>query len=490
MARLTFDQLFRYSEPKRIVRSADVKGPPLDIDSYRDAVYYIFNFKSNVTNTTGLRHRGYVKFFRPRSRTPVPLHKLECLVDCECPDYRYRWAWANKQRRSGAVGPQSLNQAWNRAPRITNPRAIPGLCKHILAMREYIYGLLSSFPSDEPDTSVKFDKLLKHATKRWADFPGTMAAAKQAQAQYRARAALRNIAGAVPAAAAPVPAPPQEEPGAPAQPPEPPELPPELELAVPAPPLAIPPGERGLGFPPLGQRPEPKPPAKPKKGSKAAKEPLRSPTEPSPQKGKVASLGYPTVAQMRAARYGESQRVFITNGETNMSDLNQALRIVEELTDEAPSTFLDAGGGADAGDYAAPDLPPSEPPTSDTALGADTEGESALALLRQMRDSLQQLATALAPPPEEGAMGGDPLGGGGAGGAALAGLPGEGGEEGLGGEGDIEGAGDFPVPEPSGEFGGEEEGEEGGEKEGSEEGEGAADDDDEDDEGGNKRPVE
>ena len=109
--RLTFDNLFRVSEPKRVYRSFTVRGPPLEIDQYQDTVYYIFNFKANPS-TTGLRHRGYIKFFKPKSKNPkdVPLQHLECLVDCECPDFRYRWAWANKQRQSSVVGPSSLNE--------------------------------------------------------------------------------------------------------------------------------------------------------------------------------------------------------------------------------------------------------------------------------------------------------------------------------------------------------------------------------------------
>lgn len=127
--RLSFDKLFRISDPKRVYRSFTVKGPPLEIDSYQDTVYYIFNFKSNPS-TTGLRHRGYIKFFKPVGKNPqdVPLQHLDCLVDCMCPDYRYRWAWSNKQRQSSVVGPKSLNQAWNRAPKITNPTNKPGLC--------------------------------------------------------------------------------------------------------------------------------------------------------------------------------------------------------------------------------------------------------------------------------------------------------------------------------------------------------------------------
>lgn len=470
-SRLTFDQLFQYSDPKRVARSADVKGPPLDIDSYRDTVYYCFNFKSNITNTTGLRHRGYVRFFRPPSRQPVPLHQLKCMVDCTCPDYRYRWAWANKQRGSGTVGDQSLNQALNRAPRHTNPRAIPGLCKHILAAREYIFGVLSSFPNNQPNTSEKFDKLLKYARKRWDDWPNAMAVAKQKQAQLRARSLMRNVAGSAPVAATPSAALTTTGKDVPELPPD---LPPDLE---PVPPTAA----DAAGTPPVPPSPgAPKKEEEPDPGA-VPSSPTAAPA-PARSKGRTDSRGFPTVAQMRAARYGENQRVLSTNGETTMSDLKQALRIVEELEDEASTTFLDAGGATDGGEYAAPDLPPSEPPVSDSALGADTEGESALALLRQMRDSLQQLATALAPPPDDAAAepGGPALGaeGGFEGGDGL-----EGGDAGP--EGDFEG-GDLPVPDIE-DAGSDFEGEGEGEGEG-----GGGDDDDEEDEDepSNRRPVE
>jgi hypothetical protein len=466
MPRLTFDRLFQVSDPKRVTRSFDVKGPPLDIDAYRDSVYYAFNFKSHITNTTGLRHRGYVKFFRPRSNVPTPLQHLPCIVDCTCPDYRYRWAWANKQRGSGVVGPRSMNQSLNRAPRITNPQARPGLCKHILAVRDYIYGLLSRFEGDEPDTSYKLDKLLKYASKRWADFPGQMAAAREREALFRRNAQRRNVAGPPPVPA-PEPAAPAEVPG------EAPELPPEVELPVPPvpqqpqaqPPLAVPPEERRRQREWPGQPPVPSLPAGPQKA-----------------KSRVATGGYDTEAERRFNRYGESANVVIANSGPDMNDLQNAIKLVEELADETEQMItLDApdavGDDAISGAVASPDLPPSEPPISDTALGADTEGETALSLLSQMRDSLQQLAQALAPAPElePGAEGGAGPGAGGA-------LPAEisGGEDDLG------------VPDLADDAFGAEEGAGGegeSEAEGGEEGGEEAEDDDEEDEGSNRRPV-
>lgn len=78
---LTFDQMFRLSEPKRVVRSRTVKGPPLEVRAFDDATYHFFNFKSNPS-TTGLRHRGYIKFKKPRK--DLPLSQVKCEVDCTC----------------------------------------------------------------------------------------------------------------------------------------------------------------------------------------------------------------------------------------------------------------------------------------------------------------------------------------------------------------------------------------------------------------------
>ena len=141
--------------------------------------------------------------------------------------------------------------------------------------------------------------------------------------------------------------------------------------------------------------------------------------------------------------------------------LQEAIKLVEELEDETSQLVAEPDamgmGGDDIGSaVASPDLPPSEPPISDTALGSDTEGETALDLLRQMRDSLQQLSAALAPPPEEMGAGDIPPEG-----AAGALPPAEGEAEGAEGG---EGAGDdFGVPEPEDDEGAEEP--EGGEEE-------------------------
>lgn len=162
---MTFDQLLAYSEPKRIARSRTVRGPSLQLDAYRDGVDYIWNCKS-TPSTTGLRHRAAISIKRPKDPN-TPLERCQCVVDCTCPDLKYRFAWANKQRSAGRVGPNSLNKAHNRAPKITNPGNTPGLCKHLCALRDFLYGAYTSWawePTD--DTPRKLDKLVRYADKR------------------------------------------------------------------------------------------------------------------------------------------------------------------------------------------------------------------------------------------------------------------------------------------------------------------------------------
>lgn len=112
------------------------------------------------------------------------------------------------------------------------------------------------------------------------------------------------------------------------------------------------------------------------------------------------------------------------------NNLSEALVLVEELEQDglqSPDTMSggDAMGGGD--DMAADMPPPSEPPVSDEAVGADTQGDVAIQLLSDIRDLLGKLAGE----DPTGAEGESELGGEGAP------LPGEGGEGApLPGEGD------------------------------------------------------
>lgn len=111
-----------------------------------------------------------------------------------CADFRYTWAWVNKQRGSSRVGPNSLNQAWNKAPRIKNPWNRPGLCKHLLSLRSYLEGQMSNlgFGSPEDADSDVLDKMYARATKVWTDYGAAMAKAREREAKYAARRDVRR----------------------------------------------------------------------------------------------------------------------------------------------------------------------------------------------------------------------------------------------------------------------------------------------------------
>jgi hypothetical protein len=376
---LTYDKLFRMSEPKRFQRSLTVKMPPLDMEQYQTGGHWVFGYYFNAKgnpSTTGLRHRGYVRFKKPKkSHTgkTTPLSQLPVEVDCMCPDYRYRWAWANHQRRAGPIGAGSLNQCINKAPRKTNPKGAPGLCKHILATRDYIYGLLSGFPKSVGATD-RLDKLTKRATRRWLNFDAEMDKARERDAKIAMSKARRNLGI------------PPENQGVPITP----ELPPDFQV-----------GPKG--------KPQPKEP----KTVPTGKSPEQAVPTKAPTKGPVKGSGKAPVKPSKLPPLGNtkqlSPRQFLANrfmkvegvdSMTNMKTLTlqeaqvveNAFKLINELADDMER------GPEEMGPEGMDDMPPPsgeempmEPPVSDTAVGASTGDNVALSLLREIRDLLADI---------------------------------------------------------------------------------------------------
>jgi len=373
---LTYDALFRMSEPKRFNRSLSVKMPPLDMQQYQTSNHWVFEYYFNAKgnpSTTGLRHRGYVRFLKPKKTQAgknTPVSKLPVEVDCMCPDYRYRWAWTNHQRQAGPIGPKSLNQCINRAPRKTNPHGAPGLCKHILATRDYIYGLLSGFPPGVGDTE-RLDALTKKATRRWLNFDQEMQKAREREAKIAASKARRNIGLPPEEQNKPIAAIPAEEP-------------PELPAETPAAPAPLKPVRT----------------AKRSTATKPARPTVKAPAGPPQQLSPKDFL---------TRRFTKVESVDST---TNMKTLNlqeskvvlNAIKLVEELEDEIERGESPVGVTDDAGEFPPPtggDMPV-EPPVSDSALGASTEDNVALSLLREIRDLLAEISNEEAGGPSEG----------------------------------------------------------------------------------------
>jgi hypothetical protein len=285
-----------------------------------------------------------------------------------CPDYRYRWSWVNYQKDAGVIGPRSLNQCIDRAPRHTNPLGKPGLCKHLLAVSDYIYGQISNFAGDKPeDVNKTLDRLTKNATKRWINLPAEMQKARERDAKYARARELKRV-GAIRTAA---PESPEGE--SPAVPPSVPQVL-RTDVEEPVAPLEAPPPGRPV---PTGKeiykkhrKIKRKPAAKPE----PVAEPKPAGAFPSVSARRAASAGFPTVAQYKAARtVGDDLSIYYKDKEKRMN-LMEAGEEVETMIDDLEAK-VDAEGndeGAETPEY--------------------SEGEQALELLGDIRDLLQKLA--------------------------------------------------------------------------------------------------
>jgi len=58
-------------------------------------------------------------------------YNIKC--SCSCPDFMYRWEWANNQ-----VGAADIIFGNGDPPDIQNPGHVPGMCKHLLRLRTEI----------------------------------------------------------------------------------------------------------------------------------------------------------------------------------------------------------------------------------------------------------------------------------------------------------------------------------------------------------------
>jgi hypothetical protein len=265
-----------------------------------------------------------------------------------CPDYRYRWAWANKQKGAGKVGPQSLNKCINRAPVSTNPAGKSSLCKHLVAAKNFIWGLIQRFPTpqepvpgevQEPgmDVSWKIAQLVKKAQDRYDNYDVQKQQAARRMDVYRQAQQARNIQGPMPQA----------------------DVPRGAEDEVPT---ALPPGQIPA---------EPESPLEP---------PLKPPTEDENKK--------------RA----ESLVVRSNSQPMNTEALKKTKALVVEMEDDLQAAMGDVEGGGPAADVPPP---PSEDNVEDElppiTAGEDQPEDEALQLLRSISVGIERLANELAP---------------------------------------------------------------------------------------------
>jgi hypothetical protein len=161
--KMTFTQLMRSSTPARKQRARDMKVTKLPVLSSRNGKYWNFQYRSGPSNnTTGQTWKGRISF--PDAKRVTSADNLFCEVDCGCPDYKYRWAYANAHRDAGPLGWKSLNKSNGSPPRLTNPKLRPGLCKHLITLKDELNRKLTE--SQQPN----FDDKLNEVVDKYPQF--------------------------------------------------------------------------------------------------------------------------------------------------------------------------------------------------------------------------------------------------------------------------------------------------------------------------------
>jgi hypothetical protein len=140
--RMSFKQLLSVTDPVRISKSrTDVTAKSIRVESMDGQEAWTFNYKSSPS-TTGQRWHGYVKFLKGDVDETDRADDLDCMVDCDCPDYRYRFAYNNAHAGAGALGANAWNDNNGQAPRPRSQGGVgnlgEGLCKHLSSLGRFL----------------------------------------------------------------------------------------------------------------------------------------------------------------------------------------------------------------------------------------------------------------------------------------------------------------------------------------------------------------
>lgn len=133
---LSFLDLMSYTDKGRKGRARDVRVKSLPVSSEKTGESWNFRYKSNPS-TTGFPYKGRITF-PDDVNNKVSAEDQPCVVDCGCPDYQYRWAYANHDKDAGALGAGSITPNNGNRPNVLNPHLTPGLCKHLIALKDYL----------------------------------------------------------------------------------------------------------------------------------------------------------------------------------------------------------------------------------------------------------------------------------------------------------------------------------------------------------------
>ena len=141
---LTYNELFRISSFTRKQAARGMRVERMKVNSSSNPNSWDFAYRSNPsTSVTGETYEGRITFQKPTNPNDRA-DDVPCVVDCSCPDFRHRYAYANNKQGASPIGNDSLNKCINKSPDIRNPRQKIGMCKHLLSLKNEMHKRLTT----------------------------------------------------------------------------------------------------------------------------------------------------------------------------------------------------------------------------------------------------------------------------------------------------------------------------------------------------------
>lgn len=135
---MSYDDLLKLTTPERKERSSDVNVRSLPVSVNEEKERWNFRYKSSPkTTVTDQPFRGSITFMKGELHQNDDAEKVMCKVDCECPDFMYRFAYNDTAKGASQIGKDSLNKALNRKPKPAYDEG-EGLCKHLIALGRFL----------------------------------------------------------------------------------------------------------------------------------------------------------------------------------------------------------------------------------------------------------------------------------------------------------------------------------------------------------------
>ena len=131
-------------DTNRIDRSKTVNVRSIPVSVEKGLEQWNFRYKSTPQDTvTDKPFEGHITFLKGEVGRNDDAMKLECKVDCGCPDYMYKFAYNNYTKGAGDIGGNSLNKCANRSPKASYDIG-EGLCKHLVSLGRYLKTKIAS----------------------------------------------------------------------------------------------------------------------------------------------------------------------------------------------------------------------------------------------------------------------------------------------------------------------------------------------------------